>query len=796
MVKSWAHYMIIVLSILTYSASCYANVIQYKLNVNEKKVNISGKEVVGLSLNNSIPGPTLKATVGDVLRVEVTNNLDIDTSIHWHGVLVPNNMDGVPYVNGLPIKAGETFTYEFPIKHSGTYWYHAHSALQEQQGVYGSLIFYPEHEVKDYDEEHVLVLSDWTDEHPDQVLANLKKDSDYYALKKDSVQSWLKVLENGSEAIKIRINNAWTRMGPMDMSDIGYDAFLINGKKSSILSHAKPGTRVKLRIINAAASSYFIFEYSGGSMKVIESDGVKVDPFTAQKIRIAMAETYDVIVTVPENKTYEFRASAEDGTGYAVTHIGHGDLLPASTYPKPNLVLMDMMGGMGHGSMGGHDMSNMKMPMTGNNAMDMPGMPKMDHSAHNKVPNQEKPTSNKQTLQPKTEVKMNDKMQDHSMHQGMDMSASATANKDTKAVKAKSPQREMSDMGSMDHSSMKSMKDSGHDVMKMKGESLTKNDKQLPHVDYLNNYKPVKSPNKTTLPKNQPIRIVTLKLTGSMERYVWTINDTPMYAADEIVIKKGENVKFILVNETMMNHPIHLHGHFFRVLNGQGEYSPLKHTVNVSPFETVEIEFDANEEKDWIFHCHNLYHMKLGMGGVIHYEGTKHDPVLMDHAGDHSSEHGNIWFSATRLEGYSNFANATTKLMRNNDNFIADFRHNYKKDYEGELIYQRYVSQFLGFYTGGKFEREDGKISNRGIFGATYTLPLLIKADLRINTKGKLRFGLSNEHQLTDRISFDWRWNTEKEYTLGLSYAITKQLYISGNYDSRERFGLGLNLRF
>lgn len=240
----------------------------------------------------------------------------------------------------------------------------------------------------------------------------------------------------------------------------------------------------------------------------------------------------------------------------------------------------------------------------------------------------------------------------------------------------------------------------------------------------------------------------------------------------------------------MMNHPIHLHGHFFRVLNAQGEYSPLKHTVSVSPFETVEIEFDANEEKDWIFHCHNLYHMKLGMGGVIHYEGTRHDSALMDHAGDHSSEHGNIWFNKTRLEGYSNFTNITTQLTRNNDSFIADFRHNYKKDYEGELIYQRYVSQFLGFYVGGKFKRQDRAISNRGIFGATYTLPLLIKADLRINTKGKLRFGLGNEHQLTDRISFDWRWNTEKEYTLGLSYAITKQFYISGNYDSRERFDL------
>lgn len=812
MIKRLITYLAVLLPVLLFSSHSYAKIIEYKLNVSEKKVNISGKEANALALNDSIPGPTLKAKVGDVLRVTVTNKLDTDTSIHWHGVLVPNNMDGVPYVNQPPIKSGETFVYEFPIKHSGTYWYHAHSALQEQQGIYGSLVFYPEHEVKNYDEEHVIVLSDWTDEHPDQVLANLKKDPDYYALKKDSVQSWFKVLENGVDAVKIRVKNAWTRMGPMDMSDIGYDAFLINGKKSSVLSDAKPGARVKLRIINAAASSYFVLEYSGGPMEVIESDGVKVSPFTAQRIRIAMAETYDVIITIPESKTYEFRASAEDGTGHAVAHIGHGDLVPASLYQKPNLVLMDMS--MDHGAMGGHDMSSMNMPMSGhashssmtmpsgsdhekmathnmgtmdmaNNTqhtnMSMPNIPSMDHSSHATNQNVQKTTSVKQSQEQKNERIMKNS-QDHSMHSGMGISTSERTGEN----KRKSSNADKHNMKSMHPSAMKDMK---HAVSHSIAEPL-------PHVDYLNNYQPVKSPIKTTLPKNQPVRVVTLKLTGSMERYVWTINDTPMYAADEIVIKKGENVKFILINTTMMNHPIHLHGHFFRVLNGQGEYSPLKHTVNVSPFETVEIEFDANEEKDWIFHCHNLYHMKLGMGGVVHYEGTKHDPALMDHAGDHSSEHGNVWFNSTKIEGYSNYGLATTKFMRNNDNFIADFRHNYKQNYEGELIYQRYVSQFLGFYAGGKFEREDGKVENRGIIGVEYTLPLLIKADLRINTKGKLRFGLANEHQLTDRVSFDWRWNTDKEYTLGLNYAITKQLYISGNYDSRERFGLGLSLKF
>ena len=284
----------------------FAELVEYQLNVSEKTVSISGKSGRALILNGSMPGPVLKAKVGDTLRVIVTNHLHEDTSIHWHGVLVPQPMDGVPYVSQLPIKPGETFIYEFPVTHSGTYWYHAHSALQEQQGVYGGLVFYPEHETQEYDEEHVLVLSDWTTEDPEQVLANIKKDPDYYALKKNSVQSWLEVLKNGSEALNIRFNNAMMRMGSMDMSDIGYDAFLINGAPSSVLNRSKPGTRVKLRVINAGASSYFVLEYSGGAMRAIESDGVPIAPFTAQRIRIAMAEIHKFYVQEPSQSHHRF----------------------------------------------------------------------------------------------------------------------------------------------------------------------------------------------------------------------------------------------------------------------------------------------------------------------------------------------------------------------------------------------------------------------------------------------------------------------------------------------------------
>ena len=721
-----------------------AKTVEYIFNVNYETVNYSGQEARGLAINNSIPGPTVKAKVGDTLKITVNNYLAEETSIHWHGVLLPNDQDGVPYINTPPIHPGKSFTYQYKVTHPGTYWYHSHSGLQEQQGVYGSMIFYPEKETETYDEEHIVVLSDWTDEHPEQVLANIKKDPDYYALKKDSVQSWDKVLSNGYKAFDLRVKNAVMRMGPMDMSDVGYDAFLINGKKSLDLSKAKPGSNMRLSIINAAASSYFSLEYSGSTMKVIEADGIKVKPFTAQRIRIAMAETYDVIVTVPDNKTYEFRATSEDGTGYATARIGAGKLVAAPTIPKPNLVLMDMnMSGM-------HDMSSMGGSSSSPKGHDMTSMTAMESSNNT----------------PKADIKMNDMANmDHSKPQ-------------------QSSTHEMHNMQAMDKMEYK-----GHKENKPKAAP------QLPHIAYLDNYKALKSLSDSTLPKNNPIREITLNLTGSMERYVWTINDTPMYAADKFFIKKGENVRMTLVNKTMMHHPIHLHGHFFRVLNGQGKESPLKHTVNIAPYETTTIEFYANEEKDWIFHCHNLYHMKLGMGGIVSYSDPE-DKNTPNHSKNHSKDHGNKWFAVNRLEGFSNLASFSTKFTRNDDNLLFDVEHNYNKDYEAEIRYQRFTSQFFGAYVGGSFAKEDGDTSNKAIIGFEYTLPFLIKSDVRLDSKGKLRFGLNNEHQLTNRTNLDWKWNTNSEYRFNLNYSITKQLYISGNYDAKEKFGIGLSIKF
>lgn len=677
-----------------------AKVVEYKVTISPAHVNITGEKVLAFTLNGKIPGPTLKAKLGDILRVTFHNKLLEETSIHWHGVLLPNEQDGVPYITTPPINPGEAFTYEYPIIHAGTYWYHAHAGLQEQKGIYGALVFYEDNEQKDYDEEHVLILSDWTNEEPDQVQANLKKDSDYYALKKENVQSWGRVFENGLDAFKIRLFNSFTRMGPMDLSDVGYDAFLINGKQKLNLGLTKKGSKIKLRVINAAASTYFNLEFAGGEMQVVESDGVKVEPFFAKRIRIAMAETYDVIITLPEQKMYEFRASAEDGTGYASAFIGSGDLVSAPDIPRPNIFVMDHQNH--HNENQQHDTLNASGPLE-------------NHHGHEK-------------------------------HDDFDRVSHNPSAKER-------------------------------------------------HIGYLNNYKSLKARIKTTLSKGNPSRVVELRLTGNMERYIWSFNDKTLSEEDKILIKKGENVKFIFINETMMHHPLHLHGHFFRVLNGQGDYCPLKHTVNVAPFERLEIEFFANEDHDWFFHCHNLYHMSLGMARIIHYEGSQPN-AIMSNTKDHSSDHGGKWFSSSLIDLQSNFISADFKATQNNTDLVAKLEHDYKNEYEVDLYAEQYCSRFLGLYTGGEFEREKSKYNNAGILGLHYTLPLFVEADVRFNSKGKFRLSLGSSLQISERSILKWNFDTRKKARIEFNYAFNKQLTMAVNYSSRRGWGAGLNIRF
>ncbi len=699
--------LVMLLALLTVlPAMAEAKLVEYEFDINYKTVNFSGEDVQAMSVGDSIPAPTIEATVGDTLRVTFHNKMDVESSIHWHGVLLPNDQDGVPFLTTSPIRAGKSFTYEYPIIHHGTYWYHSHTQLQEQRGVYGSLVFHPKDGEKyKADREYVAVLSDWTNENPMQVLRNLKKDGDYYALKKDSVQSWLKVFQYGPEAIKNRLNSSWTRMGPMDLSDVGYDAFLVNGKKESAVDGLKGGETVRLRIVNASASSYQYVEFAGGPMTIVAADGVDTELKEVDRLKISVAETYDVLVQLPDdNMAYEFRASAEDGTGYSSLWLGEGHKMVARTIEKPNLFLIDH-------SMHDMDMGDMKIDS-------MEGM-------------------------------------DHSMHD-MDMG-------DMK-------------MDSVDHSNMGHTMPAGNTAIRMMDE-----------------YDGLRSPVKTTLPVGNPDREVLLELTGNMERYVWSFNNKTLAEEDKILIRKGENVRFKFVNRTMMHHPLHLHGHFFRVLNGQGEYSPLKHTVNVPPMQTVEIEFYANEEKDWFFHCHNLYHMKGGMARVVRYEDAPSRGELNDQFYKNLKQ--DPWYRSVDTMTYSNFIGNETRFSNTRNAIELGFDYDYKDEYEIDVVYERSINRFFDVFVGGDFQGDELKNENLAVLGIRYVLPMLIDSEIRLDSKGNARLELSSDLQLTNRTKFDWLVNTDDEYRLGLEYEITKKVSLVANFDSEYDGGVGIKVK-
>ena len=692
----------LLLTIAVYTPFINAKVIEYEFDIDYKTVNFTGNDITAMSIGGSIPAPTIEATVGDTLRVTFHNKMDVPSSVHWHGILLPQEQDGVPFVTMKPIQPGASFTYEYPVIHHGTYWYHSHTGLQEQRGIYGSMVFHPKGgEAEKSDHDLVVVLSDWTDENPNRVMHNLKKSDDYYALKKDTVQSWQQVIAHGREAIRNRINGAWIRMGPMDISDIGYDAFLLNGEKQQHFEHFKPGETIRLRIINAAASSYFFFEFSGGDMTLVAADGVDVVPVKVDSQRIAIAETFDVLVTLPDSGKYEFRATSEDGTGYASLFLGRGPLVAANDRPKPNPYLVDHSL---HGNHGDHKMSQPEETA--------------HHSDHRNHMNH----------------------QNHHHHKKANVARTMTE------------------------------------------------------------YELLESPNPTRFNPDNPTREVLLKLTGDMERFAWSFNEKVLSEDSQILIKKGETVQFILDNRTMMHHPIHLHGHFFRVLNGKGEYSPLKHTVNVPPMETVTIEFYANEEKDWLFHCHNLYHMKSGMTRVVSYQDTTKvspeslKPIFADLH----------WYYFADLGVQSNFSHALLRADNTRNTFELEveqgMRDKYNDDYEIELVYERYINRFFEVYIGGEAEREveNGEEEKHELIiaGFHYLLPLLIDADVRLDSDGNALLELSSELQLTDRLAFEWEIDTDEDHRLQLEYELNKQFVITGGKDSHYKWGVGMEFRY
>jgi hypothetical protein len=438
---------------------------------------------------------------------------------------------------------------------------------------------------------------------------------------------------------------------------------------------------VRLRIINASASTYFYLQFAGGDMKIVSADGVDVKPVSMKRFLIAVAETYDVIVTIPENGAYELRATAQDGSGHTSLFIGSGKQISAPDIPKPNLYKMHV---------GGHAQSG-------------------------------------------------------------------------------------NDMSSMTHKSK---------MMKM-----PMNERPLPPYDNL------RSSVSTELPKKRPIREIRLELTGDMERYVWSMNGKTLNEADMIKIKKGENVRFVLVNKTMMHHPMHLHGHFFRVVNKNRDYSPLKHTVDVPPLGTRVIEFYANEEKDWFFHCHVLYHLKAGMANIVRYEGSTLAPEIAAIRSDLFKKHWYLWANISLL---TQMTEGRVVAADTRNTLSVVWEAGWDEDYEIEITYERYFNRFFKAFAGGILT--DGEQEHRGIIGIRYLLPFLFESSVWLDTEGEARLSLEKEIQLTDRLyafgEFQYDTESKEEWMLGTGWILNKNISLIGQYHSEYKGGIGLNIRF
>jgi FtsP/CotA-like multicopper oxidase with cupredoxin domain len=759
---------------------------EYNLAIDYKTVNYTGQDVKAMSINGSIPGPVLRFREGDTARIHVQNRMDVDTSIHWHGMLVPPDMDGVPFVSFPPIAPGTTFPYEFPIRHSGTYWYHSHTGLQEQKGVYGSIVIEPDEDLLKTDRDHVVMLSDWTDEDTHEVLRTLKLGSEWYSVQKGSGQSILGAARIGM--LGDYFKRELQRMPAMDIADIAYDFFLANGKPETTL-YAEPGETVRLRIIDGAASTNFHLEFAEGLMTVISADGIDVQPFEQKRFMIAIAETYDVIVKIPKSGTYEFRATAQDGSGYTSVWIGSGKRYPAPDVPKPNLYhtmgsvnLKQTLSLTPAGAMG--------MPDRDVEAgkFDRPGMMGMDSMKMDtmKGMGDMKKGSDMSGMDMKDMVKTSSSLKDRSTHSMKDMSRGGyTVTKDKYTG---SRGNEFGDDFRLLSSDVSATKDLAVDGM----------DPGRPWPPYAN----LRAIKPITLPKDRPVREIRLTLDGDMERYVWFLKNRPLSESDSILIRKGEVVRFIMINRTMMHHPMHLHGHFFRVINGQGDFSPLKHTINVAPMSTTVIEFDANEFGDWFFHCHLLYHLKSGMARVVHYEGYTLNPQLSE---VRPNLFGDFWYFWVQADVMSNMTQGFLTLSNTRNIFTAEWEAGWQlvDDTESEAIltWDRYFNRFFTAFIGADLLGEGDDLDEaRAVAGIRYLLPLNIESRLWVDSDGGARISLGKEFELTPRIALfgEGEYDTHDllEGIAGFSYTISKRFSLIGQWHSDFGFGGGVRIRF
>ncbi|AFL82614.1 putative multicopper oxidase [Aequorivita sublithincola DSM 14238] len=776
---------------------------EYTLTLKEEMVNKAGKEVKGMTVNGTIPGPTLEFTEGEYAVIYVKNEMSVETSVHWHGIILPNFYDGVPYLTTPPILPGTTFKYEFAITQNGTYWYHSHTMLQEQSGVFGSIVIKPKEKTLDYDKDLVLMLSDWTNEKPMNVLRNLKRGNEWYQMKKGTSTPLNKVIARGAFGAQL---DFWRqRMEGADIADIYYPAFLINGKEVAEYPEFKAGEKVRLRIINGSASSQFWMTFGGDTPTLVAADGKDDVPVKHNKTFIAIAETYDFIVTVPEDGKIEIRAMAQDGSGTTLAYIGSGKILPAEIVPKPDKIQMMQQMAKMKMKMGAHALKfqpkkDERYEMKAEYGMQMDGMKmdgmQMDHSKMNMK-------DAKMNMNISKDSMMNDKI-DHSKmdHSKMKM--------EDEKMKMDMPKDSMMNE-KMDHSKM-NMND---DNTKMDGMDTMQMDEMDMFSEY--NYDYLKSPEKTNYDKDIPVREILLNLTGNMNRYIWSMNGVPLSEADNIKINHKEVTRITLNNLTMMHHPMHLHGHFFRVINKNGEYSPLKHTVNVAPMQEVTIEFYGNEYGDWFFHCHVLYHMMSGMARVVSYD-TPSDPRMSNYPVKKLINEADQYYKWAMVDAASHMTtfNFVSSNIRNQFNVSGEYGWN--KNLEAEVTYERYLHDYLRVFGGVNVENEMDdsldQITTTAIAGVRFLTPYLFNLDVRIDSKLRPQISLSREILIFPRTAifgmyeyqanFGWVddlpngdvFAKEVTWNAGVEYFLSRNFSLMASYDNRFGAGGGLSVRF
>ena len=568
--------------------------LSFDIDIGYKTVNFTGRERPATTFNGSVPGPILRWREGDRVTLRVTNNLAHDSSIHWHGIILPANMDGVPGISFDGIKPGDTFTYQFDVRQNGTFWYHSHSDFQEQTGMYGAIVIEPSgRDSVSSDRDYVVVLSDWSDEKPERIYAKLKKQSDYYNFRERTAGDfWRDVSDKGySQTRKDRSMWNQMRMSDRDLSDVtGYTyTFLMNGAtpEDGWLGLFEQGEKVRLRFINASAMTIYDVRIPGLKMKVVAADGQNIEPVSIDEFRIAVAETYDVIVEPSADSAYTIFAQSIDRTGYA-----RGILSPDANW-SAEVPQMDPPALLGHRDMGMGGMGGMS-----GMDHDMSGMSGMDHSKHN----MSKMSGSEDSKQDMSGM-------DHSKHDMSKMSGMQEIPQKSSLVldpAGYGSQREITHIASEfgPHVDMRAM--TPQDGLSDPGIGLRDHQRQygrrvLTYADIRNLYR--------TIDPRDPEREIELHLTGNMSRYMWSMNGIKFADADLLRLSYGERVRINLVNDTMMTHPIHLHGMWSELETGDPDYIPRKHTVIVQPGSKISFLVSADAMGGWAFHCHLIYHM-------------------------------------------------------------------------------------------------------------------------------------------------------------------------------------------